>query len=265
MRNYSRFTLHSLVVAALQTKVPCVLQPGYACFESYYYSGFTMKNIDRVELINNARAASFTQPIHEKFTFHRLPVQEFWDVYENDFHKHSPLDLFFEENKLRSTSESERLNLLNAPIADHGIEDNYLLLDANKNVIAMIRGWQKTFDSYYMQFTAVHTDYRKQGIYSEIINRVLAYTKLLGFSRVLSCHAPFNNAVLIAKLKMDFKMIAMDLDAALGVNVWLCYFHNEELKRAYEFRCGKMAFSKNLYSASLGTAEQLCKLVSQAK
>src|SRR5437773_12010992 len=105
--------------------------------------------------------------------------------------------------------------------------------------------------------------YRNKGIYSEIINRVLNYTKILGFYRVLSCHAPFNNAVLIAKLKKDFKIIGMDIDAALGINVWLCYFHNEELKRAFEFRCGSMTFSKILYDASLGTAEKLSEIVSK--
>ena len=116
-----------------------------------------------------------------------------------------------------------------------------------------------------MQFTAVHTDYRKQGIYSGIIDRVLSYTKLLGFSRVLSCHAPFNNAVLIAKLKKDFKVIGIDVDAALGNNIWLCYFHNEELKKAFEFRCGNLTFSKKLSDASLGTVERLCAVIREAK
>jgi len=224
-----------------------------------------MKKIDRVELIENARKVSFTKPIFEKYNFKRMSTQEFWNEYDNNFHIHAPLDLFFEEEKLRSESESEKLNLLNKPVADNLLEDNYLLLDSDKKTIAMIRGWQKTFDSYYMQFTAVNTDYRKQGIYSAIIDRVLSYTKILGFSRVLSCHAPFNNAVLIAKLKKDFKFIGMDIDAALGINVLLCYFHNEELKKAFEFRCGNMTFSQKLGFASLGTAEKLCKVMNEAK
>jgi len=224
-----------------------------------------MKSIDRVELINKAREASFTQPIFEKYIFQRMPIQAFWDVYANEFHKHAPLDLFFEEERLRSTSESEKLNILNEPLTNISIEDNYLLLNSDKKPIAMVRGWQKSFDSYYMQFTAVHTDYRKQGIYSEIVDRVLSYTNSLGFSRVLSCHAPFNNAVLIAKLKKGFKIIGMDIDPALGNNVWLCYFHNEELKKAFEFRCGDIIFSKKLFDASLGTAEKLCQTISEAE
>lgn len=223
-----------------------------------------MKNIDRAEFIKKAREVSFTQPIFDKFNFKRMPSEAFWDVYIKDFQKHSPLELIFEEDKLRSKYESEKLNLLNEPIADAFIEDNYLLLDSKEKVIAMVRGWQKTFDSYYMHFTAVHTDYRKQGIYSEIIDRVLRYTQLLGFSRVLSCHAPFNNAVLIAKLKKDFKIIGMEVDAALGNTIWLCYFHNEELKKAFEFRCGNMIFSKKLFDASLGTAERLCAVIREA-
>lgn len=220
-----------------------------------------MKNDERIIFINDVRDKSFTQPIFGQFNFRRSSTQDFWDVYINDFHIHSPLDVFFEEEKLRSDKENDMLNLLNAPAASTLIEDNYLLVDANNKVIAMIRGWQKNYDSYYMQFTAVHTDYRKKGIYSAIVDRVLAYTKMLGFSRVLSCHALFNNAVLIAKLKKDFKIIGMDVDAALGINVLLCYFHNEDMKKAFEFRCGNLTFSEKLHTASLGTAEKLCEVM----
>ena len=220
-----------------------------------------MKNNDRLELIKNAREKSFTQSILEKYYFESVPRDKFWDVYSNDFHVHSPLDLFFEEDKLRSNIESDKLKLINEPSNQHLLEDNFLLVDAGKNVIAMIRGWQKSFDTYYMQFTAVHKEYRRKGIYSLLIDRVLEYTHLLGFSRVLSCHAPFNNAVIIAKLKKDFNIIGMDIDAALGTNIWLCYFHNAELKRAFEFRCGNITFSKNLFSASLGTAEKLTNVL----
>ncbi len=220
-----------------------------------------MKDDERLEFINNARDKSFTKPILDVFNFRRSSTQDFWDVYINEFHVHSPLDVFFDEEKLRSDKENDRLNLLNHPNTSTLIEDNYLLVDVNNKAIAMIRGWQKNFDSYYMQFTAVHTDYRKKGIYSAIVDRILDYTKMLGFSRVLSCHAPFNNAVLIAKLKKDFKIIGMDVDAALGINVLLCYFHNENLKKAFEFRCGNITFSKKLMEASLGTAKKLCDVI----
>lgn len=63
----------------------------------------------------------------------------------------------------------------------------------------------------------------------------------------------------------DFKIISMDIDAALGINVWLCYFHNEELKKAFEFRCGNLIFSKKLSAASLGTADKLGEIIKEAK
>src|SRR5438105_1047423 len=148
-----------------------------------------IENDKRADFINHAREQSFTQPIFEEFTFQRMLTQEFWDVYTHEFHIHSPLDVFFEEEKLRSNKENDALNLLNHPTTSTFIEDNYLLMDSKNKAIAMIRGWQKSFDSYYMQFTAVHSDHRKKGIYSQIIDRVLSYTKMLGFSRVLSCHA----------------------------------------------------------------------------
>lgn len=219
------------------------------------------QNETRTKIIQYAREASFTQPIHTKFNFKRVTTDEFWDVYEKDFHHHSPLDLFFDEEKLRSKFESENLNLLSEQSLEKLLEDNYLLLDEKGLVIAMMRGWQKSYDSYYMQFTAVHTDFRKQGLYSALIDRILLYTSRLGFSRVLSCHAPFNNAVLIAKLKKDFKVVGMDIDPALGINILLCYFHNQELKRAFELRCGKLTFSENLSSASLGTIQTLSNLI----
>ena len=66
-------------------------------------------------------------------------------------------------------------------------------------------------------------------------------------------------------LMFDFKIIGMDVDACLGTNVWLSYFHNEDLKRAFEFRCSHITFNEKLISASQGTAELLLQELNAAK
>lgn len=204
-------------------------------------------------------------PLLDQYYFEKISEDELWKFYEENFYMHYPLDVFFSEEELRSDKENNNLQLLNDLNITSQLKDSLLIKDkANDVVVAVFHGWQKNFDSYYMQFTAVHQNYRKKGIYSALIDRILSYTKELGFCLVLSCHSPFNNSVLIAKLKKDFKIIGMDIDAALGTNIWLCYFHNEDLKHAFEFRCGHIKFSKKLFSASLGTAEKLYKEIEKS-
>ncbi len=227
-----------------------------------------MTNISskKIEMIGKAREILLA-PVHQdKYIFEAVTETAFWDFYSSTFYKYSPLDLFFLEESLYTENESKKLKLINNENSADCLQDNLLLKDASSGfIVAMFRGWQKSYDNYYMQFTAVHEEYRRRGIYTAIIDRVIDYTREMGFARVSSCHSPFNNPVLIAKLKKEFMITAMDIDPALGTNIWLCYFHNLELKKAFEVRCGHITFSNKLFISSMGTAESLSMKIMESK
>jgi GNAT superfamily N-acetyltransferase len=189
-----------------------------------------------------------------------VPEEELWNSIDIDVYLFQPKDLYFEPKKLLQQPQRAKLELLqqNNPM----LVDSILVEDEATGIPVLIyHGYQKSFDSYYMQLTAVHPDYRRYGIYSAFLERMIAYTAELGFSTVLSCHSPINNAVLIAKLKHNFKITAMDVDEHLGVNIWLTYFHNKNLECAFALRCGHLTLNQALVDASYGTAEQFCNLL----
>ena len=68
---------------------------------------------------------------------------------------------------------------------------------------------------------AVHPDYRRRGIYRAVIERVLETTRELGFTSVVSNHAPGNNPAIIAKLSLGFRIDRLELDALHGPSLWL--------------------------------------------
>lgn len=217
------------------------------------------------DLIKNARKEAFNKPLLNQYNIEICPHEkDIWCFYDRDKYAYFPLDLYFPEEQMWTKLQEKNLKLLNESNPSH--KDNILIRDKKtKQVIGLFHGYQKGVSSYYMQTTLIHRDFRRKGIYSSLLDRILIYTKALGFCRVLSNHSPCNNPVLIAKLKKDFKIISLDVDGESGVNIWLCYFHNQELKQAFEFRCGHVTFSEKLYSASYGTAELLYKELKSAK
>lgn len=213
------------------------------------------------ERVNKARAQAFGSLLLDSYSIEFVTEEKLWRSYIPELFAYYPRDLFFMRDELLQNAALKRLQMLKKAILPaFQIQDNILIKDKkNGTVVALYHGWQKDYDSYCMQVTSVHRDYRRKGIYSSLLDRIIEYTKILGFNTVLSYHAPSNNAVLIAKLKKNFKITSLEISGEYGINLWLCYFHDKELERAYEFRCGQIDFSQQMFQASQGTAEILLK------
>jgi ribosomal protein S18 acetylase RimI-like enzyme len=226
-----------------------------------------LNNIVIPEFINKARMEAFGQPLLNKYLFEMVTEEELWNVNWLEDFAFIPNELYLDKDKLCSDKQKEKLKQLEAITSGAmKLQDSLLIKDSNSNqIIGLFNGYKQNDDSYYMQLTAIHKNYRRLGLYSALIDRVIQYTKYLGYNRITSCHSPVNNAVLIAKLKKDFKILSMEIDALLGINIWLCYFHNKEMQIAHEMRCGHISFSKKMYESSHGTAEQLLNVLQSAR
>lgn len=225
-----------------------------------------MSSVTKTAFINEARSKVFTESLYNRYNFEILEEQsQLWAHFDSETFSYAPHDLYFAQQEFMNDTQQQKLILLSGNDTGFTLQDSLLIRDTkNAQVVALYHGWQKSFDSYYMQSSFVHKDYRRQHIYSALLDRILEYTKILGFNQILSCHSPNNNAIIIAKLKKDFKIIGMDVDPYLGTNVWLSYFHNDDLKCAFAFRCSHIAFSKKLAAASQGTAELLLQELASA-
>lgn len=104
-------------------------------------------------------------------------------------------------------------------------------------------GWfsgdQYNYETFYMRNSAILPQFRRQGLYTALMNEVLARTSALGFQVVFSRHATTNNAIIIPKLKAGFMITAIEVSDRFGTLVNLSYFFNETRKKVLEFRAGE--------------------------
>lgn len=133
---------------------------------------------------------------------------------------------------------------------------DFTFLRAGGELAAVFCGHERDGD-YRMWHTVVHQGHRRKGIYRAILATTIGYTRELGFDRIISEHAPGNNPVIIAKLAAGFRIVALEIEPAVGPSVILHYFHNPEHFAAYELRCGMATLTPGLRGAGFGAFEQL--------
>ena len=140
--------------------------------------------------------------------------------------------------------------------------DRWLIRDGDR-VAAVYRGEQLDGYTYMTGHAAVHLDYRRRGIYRAVIERVLETTRELGFTSVVSNHAPGNNPAIIAKLSLGFRIDRLELDALHGPSLWLRFFHDPDELAAYEFRCGLATLTPELLARRYGAWGRLEQQLSE--
>lgn len=115
-----------------------------------------------------------------------------------------------------------------------------LVLMFEGNVAGWAYGYQDARKSYYMQNSAVLPQFRRQGLYSTMLN--ITVEKLIehGFQKIWSRHVATNNSVLIPKLKYGFCFSGFELSDIFGTLIHLCYFPNRLHKKIQDFRCGEI-------------------------
>lgn len=129
---------------------------------------------------------------------------------------------------------------------DHNLNENkaglYSLnlgLFHGDKIIGWSDGGQTHKNTYYMQNSAVLSEYRRKGLYSKLLDIVLAETKNEGFLEVTSNHNTMNQKIIMAKMKKGFFISGFEVSAKYGLTVQLTYCHCEKLKKMHEFRVGK--------------------------
>ena len=102
------------------------------------------------------------------------------------------------------------------------------------------------YETFFMTSSGILPEYRRRGIYTAFLKRLLRYLAALGYERVTSKHQTNNAPVIIAKLKAGFVILGVDLDERWGAQVELAYFFHEDRRRGYE-----KAFALEQWDASV--------------
>lgn len=130
-------------------------------------------------------------------------------------------------------------------IAELRIKDirSYLLCRDGVKVVGWSFGFQKDAEEFYMTNSAVIPEYRKMGIYKTLLSMMVEKAKNYGFQIVSSNHHASNNAILIPKLKLGFKIVGMKLNPRFGTLIELHYYTNHKVSKILDYRTG---YSKDL-------------------
>ncbi len=120
---------------------------------------------------------------------------------------------------------------------------SYLLCKHNNEVIGWSFGFQKDAEDFYMVNSAVLPEYRNIGVYKKLLNMMIEKAKDDGFQIVSSIHHASNNAILIPKLKVGFKIVGMKLNPRFGTLLELHFYTNEKVRKVLDYRTG---YTKNL-------------------
>jgi len=110
-------------------------------------------------------------------------------------------------------------------------------------------GEQQNCETFYMRNSAILPKYRRRGLYSSLMNEVLARVKTLGFQTVLSRHTTTNNSIIIPKLRAGFVITSIEVSDRFGTLVHLTYFFNETRRRVMAFRAGDLKPDSQLKDA----------------
>lgn len=93
----------------------------------------------------------------------------------------------------------------------------------------------------FMQTSAVHPDFRRQGVYTAMVRHIIDWSREQGFYELTSKHHATNNPVLIAKLQLGFTIVGMELVPEWGPLVLLALPLDPGRAALYRFRAGATA------------------------
>lgn len=143
-------------------------------------------------------------------------------------------------NSLYSESEKEKINELDKMCTTQ--YRIYLTVWDDEKLIGRSQGFQKSGTEFYMCNSAVFPDYRRKGIYSEIVKKIIIKAQEDGFQEITSKHHPDNNAVIIPKLKAGFVIQGFEINPRFGLLVNLICYKSDSILKVHNQRTGSKKF-----------------------
>jgi hypothetical protein len=99
-------------------------------------------------------------------------------------------------------------------------------------------GFQETPTVFYMCNSAILPKHRRKNLYSCLAKELVRRVSEKGFMKIYSKHIITNNDILIAKLKLGFKITTFELSDSFGTMVHLTYFPQKIKNEILDFRSG---------------------------
>ena len=103
------------------------------------------------------------------------------------------------------------------------------------------QGWFEVGGGFYIGSSAVDPEYRRQGVYTRLLQAIEQAVRERGGITISSQHVATNNAVLIAKLKLGYVIAGTEYVDAMGLLVRLVLHLTVERAALFAGRTGMLA------------------------
>lgn len=116
------------------------------------------------------------------------------------------------------------------------IHKEYIMFFDGSKPLGWSTGEGQDWITFYMRNTGILPEFQNKGIYRSFLGLYLNYLAELGYERISSQHKPFNQSVLVAKLKAGFFVAGFDVEERWGALVKLVYFTQEYRREKFKNR-----------------------------
>ena len=103
-------------------------------------------------------------------------------------------------------------------------------------LVGWSQGYRQGSREFYMLNSGVAPGHRRTGVYTAMVQAVLAHAKEQSYQRVTSRHAAANNPVVIAKLRLGFRISGFEYSEVYGPLVQLTFLVHEARDKLYRVR-----------------------------
>jgi L-amino acid N-acyltransferase YncA len=177
-------------------------------------------------------------PLPTGYEIREMPQEEFQPLWQK-----LAKEVFAETsifNLQDALSEEENSKMLSLQQKFSSVYRLNLGLFYREEFVGWATGNQEMQASFYMRNSAVLSAHRRKGLYTHLLQRMLALTAQQGFQKIYSRHTAANNPVIIPKLKAGFNITALEISDIFGALVHLSYFPNPIRLKMLSYRTGEI-------------------------
>lgn len=172
------------------------------------------------------------------FRINKLSKEDFrayWNKYRTEVFEENHSYQFWD---LISDNEKDEIHELRKPL-ESLIEIRLAIFNEKDEFVGWSWGFQESHTTFYVANSAILPEYRRKGLYTMLLNRMLDEAVELGFQLIYSRHSATNNQIIIPKLKRGFIISKMEIDDVFGVLVHLHYYVNKTRRLIMDYRSGQ--------------------------
>lgn len=103
-------------------------------------------------------------------------------------------------------------------------------------LVGWSQGYRQGRREFHMLNSGVASGHRRSGVYTAMVQALLAHAREEGYQRVTSRHTAENTAVLIAKLRLGFRVSGFQYSEVYGPLVQLTYLVHPARDKLYRIR-----------------------------